>query len=92
MRYEKTAFKGVEVVLDGNEYEHCSFDSCTFVYSGGESRFGFNRVSPDCNFLFRGAAGNTVRTMQAIYRDFGEWGKRQIISTFEQIAPGSTRH
>ena len=31
--YGKT-FRNQEVVLDGNKYDHCTFDNVTFVYDG----------------------------------------------------------
>jgi len=80
-------FRGQQVVLDNNEYVGCTFDSCTFVYSG-VAAFGLshNSISANCSFEFKDAAANTLTTMKAIY-SMGQWGRQQIIATFQTIAP-----
>ena len=80
------SFTSQEVPLDANHYEGCKFESCTFVFAGTD-RFGLsnNRISKDCNFLFTGAAENTVNGMQAIY-SMGEWGRNTVRKTFQEIA------
>ncbi len=81
------SFKNQEVVLDGCHYDNCNFESCTFVYSA-TSPIGLtnNSVATDCVFKFDGAASDTLNTMRAIY-SMGEWGRKHIIATFQQIAP-----
>ena len=80
-------FSNQDVLLDGYHYEGCTFQSCAFVYAGTD---GFvldvNNISPDCNFTFTGKAANTVAAMRAIY-SMGEWGRRHILETFQEIAP-----
>lgn len=76
-----------DVPLDGNSYEHCTFDSCRFVYAGREPfSLASNNISPDCGFVFTGFAANTVSTMRAIY-GMGAWGRQHVLATFQQIAP-----
>lgn len=86
-RYEKSTFTNAQVQLDGNEYIGCTFNSCIFVYQGRDT-FSLidNHISMDCKLAVSGAAANTVGAMKAIY-SMGDWGRRQILGTFEQIAP-----
>ena len=80
-------FSNEQVPLDGYHYENCNFQSCTFVYSATDDfTLRNNVVSDDCIFRFTGAAGNTVATLKAIY-SIGEWGRRTIVNTFQEIAP-----
>lgn len=87
MKHRNAAFDKAEVVLDGNEYDGCTFISCTLVFSGGLP-FGLrdNKISTDCRFEFRGAAANTVIAMRGIY-SMGDWGRQHVLATFQTIAP-----
>lgn len=80
-------FTNQEITLDGHIYEGCNFESCTLVFSAC-APFGLtgNHVFGDTKFVFAGAAADTVAAMKAIY-SMGEWGRRNIAATFEQIAP-----
>ena len=80
-------FSNKEVTLDGHHYQNCRFESCSFVYAAAD-RFLLeeNRISADCRFVFTGKAADTLGTMKAIY-SMGEWGRSQIVSTFQEIAP-----
>jgi hypothetical protein len=87
VKHEKTTFKNSDVVLDGNEYVGCTFESCTFIYSAtGPFTLNGNQISANCRFAFRGAASDTVNAMKGIY-SMGEWGRRHVLATFQSIAP-----
>ena len=76
------------VELDGNRYEGCTFDSCTFVYSATDVfELVNNQISRNCRVEFRGAAANAVSALQAFFR-MGDWGQQTVLATFQQIAPG----
>ena len=80
-------FKNQDIILDDHHYEGCEFESCVFIYAGFNSfRLENNAISTDCKFMFAGAAGNAVTALKAIYA-MGEWGRRHVIATFQDIAP-----
>jgi len=67
VKFQKKPFRGERIALDGNEYEHCSFESCTFVFSAtAPFRLAHNDISADCRFEFTGAAADTVTAMRGI--------------------------
>ena len=80
-------FKNQDVMLDGNHYDDCKFESCTFVYAAADA-FGLsnNHITGNTNFRFTGAAANTLATMKAIY-SMGDFGKDVILKSFQDIAP-----
>lgn len=88
-KFENRDFVGKEIVLDGHSYKNCRFDSCTLVYSADISSTGEfmgNTIALNCQFHFRGAAGDTVNFMKAIYA-MGLAGRETILKTFQHIAP-----
>lgn len=86
-KHHNETFANCDVPLDGNEYVECTFQSCRFVFEAtAPFGLGRNHISSDCRFVFRGAAGNTLNTLKAIY-GMGEWGQRQILATFQTVAP-----
>jgi len=86
-KHSGTKFSGSEILLDGNEYDGCQFESCVITYSASKP-FGFsnNRIASNCRFYFTGAAADTLATMKVIY-SMGPWGQNIIASTFKDIAP-----
>lgn len=78
MDYKNELFDSVEVVLDGNSYEHCTFTNVIFRFGGGDlvmKNCGMDRFS----FQFDGALSNGL---YALYQLFGTEGMLQIIRGF----------
>jgi hypothetical protein len=68
------------LTLDGEKFIACTFDRCTFVYSGGEFVLDgctFN----GCNFEWSGSAWNTIQLLAMINYlrpEIGPQVRRQI--------------
>lgn len=78
MDYKDQVFDSVEVVLDGNSFEDCTFTNVIFRFGGG------NLVMKNCamdrfRFQFDGALSNGL---YAMYQLFGSEGMLQIIRGF----------
>lgn len=81
-------FMNARVPLDDIAYVGCTFISCTFLYSAtGVLNLSGNHITGNTNLEFSGAAADTLTLLQAVYRDFGDWGRETILKTFQQIAP-----
>ena len=82
MRYEHTTLTGQVVQLDGNEFDHCTFERCTLVYSGGAvPSMTYCRTTPDCKWTLNGAAEQTLGFMTVLY----PFAKDMIEGTFDAI-------
>ena len=65
--YEKEKFSGVDVDLDGNEYNNCTFLNCTLVFRGTKgSSLSNNNFTGSTRFRFDGAAGSTLNFLKAM--------------------------
>ncbi len=81
------------ITLDGNVYNHCEFQECKMVYSGGTLPNLSNSHFNGCSWTFDDAAARTISLMTALYAG-GAGGL--IEGTFENIRgkqkPGITLH
>lgn len=60
-RVAESAFDKTEVVTDGKHFVGCNFANCVMVYSGdGQVQFE-NCSFKDCDWLFEGATGRTIK-------------------------------
>lgn len=82
-----SAYSNCDVPLDGHTYEHCTFQSCRFVYLG-QQLFNLrnNMISSDCTFGFGAEAANTLVALKGIYA-MGDWGRNTVLKALQQIAP-----
>lgn len=79
---EKQTFRGISVVLDGNQFFDCRFERCEIVYAGGEPPTLVNNGFTECQWAFRDAAGRTLSFLGAMYAG----GMQQLIEdTFNNI-------
>lgn len=83
-KHSKKAFKNTVVVLDGNEFEGCTFDACTLEYEGSEAVALTGNTVTNCQWAFKGAAANAVQFMGALYQS-GAQGALLVEATFNQI-------
>jgi hypothetical protein len=87
MRYSEREFENKTIRLDGNEFVHCSFEGCTFVYAGGKPP-----TIEGCSFfsapkiVFEGSANATLLFLAALRAGgFAE----TIDATLDRIRDGS---
>jgi hypothetical protein len=76
--YKDQAFENVEVPLDGNTFENCTFSNVLFRFGGGDlvmKNCGMDRFS----FVFEGPLSNGLF---ALHQLFGTEGMLQIIRGF----------
>jgi hypothetical protein len=76
--YKDQLFEDVEVPLDGNSFENCTFRNVVFKFGGGDlvmKNCGMDRFS----FRFDGALANGL---YALYQLFGTEALLQIIRGF----------
>lgn len=83
MKYTNQTFTNQEIILDGNQFEGCTFDNCNFVFSGGVTEINGCNIDP-FNLTFAGAASSTLGFMREIYKG-GELEKELIERTFANI-------
>ncbi|HIF9156593.1 TPA: hypothetical protein ACX6PJ_001215 [Photobacterium damselae] len=80
-----STFENARITLDNMSYESCTFNKCVVEFSGvGETKLiscNFN----DCQWVFVGPAESTLGFLQAMYHDFGTYGREMIEATFEKI-------
>ena len=80
MDYKDQVFENVDVPLDGNSFENCTFRNVVFEYGGGDlvmKNCGMDRFS----FRFNGALANGL---YALYQLFGTEALLQIIRGFTE--------
>ena len=61
MIYQNSSFVGTTIVLDGNEYNKCSFKKCKIVVTKGNFSL-HNSTFDECIFEFGGEADN-IKTL-----------------------------
>ncbi len=85
----RETYKNITIDLDFQEFSECIFDGCTLVYAGGAPPSIVGCTFKESNFIFEGAAANTIQFMAALYRGAGEGGKDLIEKTFDNIRQGN---
>ena len=63
---DKTITKETVHLGDG-DYEHCIFEECRMVYSGGKLPRLVGCTFNDCGWTFDGAAGRTMSLLSVLY-------------------------
>ena len=76
------------IQIDGKRFIECTFNNCTFEYTGIENPGFENCTLNDCSWRFADAAEKTINFMRAIYHGFGDYGIDLIERTFENIRKG----
>ncbi len=83
-KHSQKAFKNTTVALDGNEFDRCVFDGCTLEFDGSQPVTLNGSSINNCNWVFKGPAGNAVQFMSALYKS-GAQGAMLVEATFNQI-------
>lgn len=60
-------FHNRKIILDGNEYDGCHFDSCELIYEGGVVPIIKRCTIVNCKFVFNGAADRTLDFMGMLW-------------------------
>lgn len=82
-------FKDQVIVLDMNEFEHCSFENCTMIVQG-LGGFKFTECKRNnCKFEFAGPASMTLQVMSNLYH---QGGKDLVEAAFDNIRKGPQRN
>lgn len=88
MRHDNRHFTEETVKVDDNEYQNCRFTECRIVYTGtGIPKFA-NCVFERCQWVFDGAAENTIQYFASLYNGLGPGGRELIEGLFDSIRQG----
>ena len=66
-RFVNQTFDNKTVLIDGNRYEGCTFNSCTIEFRAVELPTLGNCHFAGCRWSFDGPAANTIRFLTALY-------------------------
>jgi hypothetical protein len=82
--YDKN-LNGITEVIDGHNYERCTFVGCNLVYRGGPIP-KFSGCSLDhCKWTFEDAAQRTIALLKGINSGMGAGGRQLIEETIKDI-------
>lgn len=84
-QFKNRTFEDQRMVLDGHEYDGCTFQRCELVYAGGKLPSLTNNNFDQCRWTFDGAAARTLAFLSGMYRG---GGKELIEQTFETVRRG----
>lgn len=92
MLIEDKQISDENVYVDQNEYVHCLFIRCRIIFTGrGPARF--ERCTFDqCDWVFDGAAEETIQYLAALYNGLGSGGQDMVEGIFDSIRQGGTGH
>jgi hypothetical protein len=83
-KHLKKTFTKQTVVLDGNEFDQCTFDGCILEYQGLRPVAMTTNTMTQCEWSFKGPAANAVQFMSALYQS-GSSGAQLVEATFNGI-------
>lgn len=83
-KHAKKLFNKQTVVLDGNEFDNCTFEACILEFQGLRPVTLNNNTMNDCQWSFKGPAANAVQFMGALYQS-GSSGAQLVEATFNGI-------
>jgi hypothetical protein len=83
-KHSKKTFSKQTVVLDGNEFDQCTFDGCVLEFQGLRPVALNTNTITNCQWSFKGPAANAVQFMSALYQS-GASGAQLIEATFNGI-------
>lgn len=65
--HENKTFSNVDVELDGNDYQNCTFLNCTLIFRATKGcALNNNKFSGNTHLRFEGAAGSTLNFLKAL--------------------------
>ena len=72
------------IILDGNEFSNCEFDSCRMVYRGGEMPKVQHCHFTRCTWHLEDAAQRSVLFLRSVYHS-GPGGRELVEETLRHI-------
>jgi hypothetical protein len=66
--FNSETYRRERLNVDGNVYEYCVFEECTFIYHGGEPPVMTDCTVTNPTFGFEGAARATLAYLRMLYR------------------------
>jgi|SRR5689334_2185108 hypothetical protein len=92
MRYVNQQFRDENIHIDEDEYQFCRFQNCRIIFSGnGPARFS-NCKFDECQWVFDGAAEETIQYLAALYSGLGAGGRALVEGVFQGIREGGVGH
>jgi hypothetical protein len=85
-RHEDQTFKDQRIVLDGNEYQRCTFDNCEIVIDATGDKTIIDCKFIGCRWDLDGPAQRTVKDLARLYQMPGM--KDVIEGLFDMIRQG----
>ena len=83
-KIEGQTFTNIEINLDADQYENCTFIRCRIFYAGTVRQPMVNCKLEDCGIGYDGAAKNMLGFLSALYHS-GDFGKLAVDTTFLTI-------
>ena len=77
------------VRIDGEEFRHCSFQTCTLEIGGTADLVLDNCTFTDCQWVFTGAAATTLAILARLYAGAIPDGDALIEQVFASIRQGA---
>ncbi len=86
--YKDELFIKQRVSLDADQFFNCRFVRCTMIYSGSSGVVMEGCELDSCDWVFDGAADNTLIFLSQLYRGLGSGGQQLVDAIFERIRLG----
>ena len=83
-----TNYNHETVVLDGETFADCQFETCRLVYNGGELPTFSNCRFDNCEWKFDDAAARTLAHLKLVW---GVGGKAPVQAMIKEITGGGGR-
>lgn len=80
-----SVFRGGQIPIDGEHFEHCTFENCVLVYAGGQLPTMSSCTFVDCNWHFDGPSARTCAFLASLYQRLGDEGRALVEEVFESI-------
>ena len=87
---ERSTFENTTVSLDGVTFIGCAFRGCKLVFSATAPVSLQSCSFDNCTWEFRGAAGQTLEFLRAMYHGMGAGGRQLVETTFGQVRGNKT--
>ncbi len=84
MNFKDQTYNNVEIEIDGNHYENCTFNNCRLIYRGGALPIMANCKQIGGGYDFDDAALRTIDLMNQLY-NAGTQGREMIERTIKAI-------
>jgi hypothetical protein len=83
-----TIFNRETVVLDGENFSDCEFQSCRLIYNGGELPHFSHCRFDDCEWKFEDSAARTLAHLKLVWN---VGGKAPVQAMIKEITGGGGR-